>query len=187
MNAIERRIDELEQYVPPLTAPADLDAFWERNLQKFKTKPLNDRLEKVHTPLDTDVYKVIYEGFDDTPIHGWHIVPKRAVQKPVPCIVHFHGYAGSKGYPEHYASWILMGMAVFAVDVRGQGGETGNYLGGAFGMAKGWVSQGILNKEQSYYMATIIDSLKAVEWAAKQPHIDPAQIYVYGASQGTDI
>ena len=58
--------------------------------------------------------------------------------KGLPCIVTFPGYTGDKGYPENYAAWLLLGYAVLAVDVRGQGGETGNQMPEAAGSAKGW-------------------------------------------------
>ncbi|MFB5761651.1 acetylxylan esterase [Paenibacillus medicaginis] len=185
MNAIDKRINELTKYYPDLTTPADLDAFWERSLQKAYTKPVSAVKTPVPTPYAyMEVFHLTYEGWDDTPLHAWYIRPAFMKEEKLSCVVLFHGYTGGKGYPEQYASWLMLGMAVLAVDVRGQGGETGNRLDSGYGTVKGWVSQGILSKDTCYYKAITIDALKAVEWVSTQPDVDSAKIAVCGASQG---
>jgi len=187
MNFIEKKIAELHQYMPDQTAPEDLDQFWERTLQGASQKPLHAKRELVPclSPYMT-TYKVTYEGYDQTAIHGWYILPKfvDAEAGPLPCIVQYHGYHGSKSVPESYTNWLMMGYVVFAMDVRGQGGETGNLLPQSHGMTKGWITQGLLQPEQSYYQAITVDALKALEWVRQQPEVDAARIIVAGASQG---
>ncbi|MCZ8517151.1 alpha/beta fold hydrolase [Paenibacillus filicis] len=184
-NAIEKRIQELYHYMPPRTAKSDLSAFWERNLRSIESKPLNAKREAAVTPLAAvTAYRVTYEGFDATPIHGWFLLPKHGGAEPRPCIVKFHGYTGGSEYPEQHAQWLLMGYAVFAVDIRGQGGETGNLLPQTFGMTKGWITQGILDREACYYNAITADALKALAWAREQPEVDSSRIAVVGSSQG---
>lgn len=184
-NAIKRRIEDLEKMAPPLTAKPDLDKYWEQSLKQFANKPLNATKILVDTPFPhMEAYKVIYEGFDDTPIHGWYLLPRARREKQLPCVVLYHGYTGSKGLPEDYASYILMGMAVFAIDIRGQGGETGNYQDHTFGTTKGWITQGILYRDTCYYRAITIDALKALDWVTEQPEVDASRICASGASQG---
>ncbi|TBL79959.1 acetylxylan esterase [Paenibacillus thalictri] len=184
MNAIDKKIKEWTEYRPDLTAQPDLGVFWEEKLQHFKQKPLNVVRERVETPFPLmETYRLTYEGFDDTPIHGWYLLPP-GKREQVPCVVLFHGYTGGKGFPEKYAQWLLAGIAVLAVDVRGQSGETGNRLAQSHGMSKGWMTQNILDKHSCYYMAITVDALKAVEAAAAQPEVDQAKIAVVGASQG---
>lgn len=184
-HAISRRINELENLTPPLTAQADLDEYWDQTLMQFAGKPLNSKKTLVETPFPyMDVYKVQYEGFDTTPIYGWYLLPKFSHDRKIPCIVYYHGYTGSKGYPEDYAQYILMGMAVFAIDIRGQAGETGNLMPQDFGMSRGWITQGILNRDTCYYKAITIDAIKALDWVSEQPEVDPARICASGVSQG---
>ncbi|MEK3916364.1 acetylxylan esterase [Paenibacillus sp. FSL H7-0331] len=187
-SAIQKRVDELLQLNPPLTARDDLQSFWQTTLDTFKAKPLKGQREQRPSPQPyIDTYRVTYEGFDDTSIHGWYLIPKFARQDhqaKLPCVVIYQGYSGGSGYPEAYSQWLLMGIAVFAVDVRGQGGETGNQLPQSFGMTKGWITQGILDKDTSYYKAITIDSLKAVDWVSEQPEIDSTRIAITGGSQG---
>lgn len=205
MNAIERRIEDLRAYRVQPNPPEDLRDYWDRALDQARKKPLYETITETETPLAyAKVYKVTFQGYDETPIQAWYIVPTFALGQPegkgmadngqgepggdvtgkLPCIVHFHGYTGDKGYPESYAQWLLTGAAVLAVDVRGQAGETGNLLDQSYGMIKGWVTQGILVKERSYYQAIAIDAFKACELAGKLPYADPSNIVVMGGSQG---
>lgn len=185
MNAIHQRIEELKAQRPAKTGASDLDLFWDTMLDKYKAKPLEAKREEVATRFHgMKVLKVSYKGFDDTVIHGQLLLPTWKSDVPYPCVVIFPGYTAGKGAPEDYAPWLLMGIAVFAVDVRGQGGETGNQLGSSHGMITGWVTEGILDKEHSYYMAITIDAYKAIDWVAEQEDIDSNRIAVVGASQG---
>ncbi|UKS28342.1 acetylxylan esterase [Paenibacillus sp. HWE-109] len=184
MNAIETRIHALHQYVPELTAPTDLEDFWEQ-IALEAAESMEFSVEQVTSPfLQAKVYKVILEGAANTRIHAWYMLPIFHQPHPLPCIVTFHGYSDSKGQPENHAAWLLMGYAVFAIDIRGQGGETGNGLMQAYGMTKGWVTQGILEPESSYYRAVAIDCLRAVRCALIMPEIDPERVFVFGGSQG---
>ncbi|MBP3965974.1 acetylxylan esterase [Paenibacillus sp. DLE-14] len=167
--------------------PDQLQAFWDRVLRKYDDIPLELRRERADSPFPgITVDKITYKGFDDTPIHGWFIVPQAAASAgtKLPCIVTFPGYTDDRGYPERYASWLLLGYAVFAVDVRGQGGETGNYMPEQAGSVKGWVSGNLLEPEGSYYHALTLDVVRAIDAAAAQPEVDPDRLASVGGSQG---
>ncbi|CAM4261098.1 acetylxylan esterase [Saccharibacillus endophyticus] len=184
-HAIKARIQDLERYNPSQTAENDLEEFWSNTLAEYAEKPLNGKREPVRTPMSgMDVYMTTYEGADDTPLHAWYLTPKAEQGTKFPCIVHYHGYTGSKGMPEHFAHYILMGFAVLSVDVRGQGGDTGNRQEQSYGAIRGWVTPGILRRETAYYRAITVDAIRAAEWAAAQPETDAERIFVIGGSQG---
>lgn len=188
MNAIEKRIEELYRYQPDVAAPDDLAEFWNKTVKEAEETPFAGIRVLTETPFPAmDVYHVTYDGYDNTPLKGWYIVPKFSVERSLPCVVLFHGYTGGKGYPEQYADWLMLGYAVFAVDVRGQGGETGNRMENTYGMTRGWMTQGILDKDTCYYKAVVLDALRAIEWTASQSEIDPSRIAVAGDSQGGGI
>lgn len=184
MNAIDRRIQQLHHYRPDLTAEADLPDFWERTMAEVNGEDFTYGRREINTLIGgAAAYDVSFAGFGGTAIHGVFAKPSAAVG-PVPCVVIYPGYTSGKGDPEQFAKWISMGISVFAVDARGQGGTTGNRLGSSHGMVKGWVTEGILDLERCYYKALAIDNLRAVRWAFEQPDIDPDRIGVAGASQG---
>ncbi|WP_413242598.1 acetylxylan esterase [Paenibacillus sp. 1P07SE] len=188
MSFVTKRITELEQYTAPQTSQGDLAEYWEDTLKAAAARPLLDQREAQDSlSPHMDVCKITYKGYDDTPIHGWYLLPRFAPSEPgkgLPCIVIYHGYHGNKGYPEQYAAWLLLGYAVFAIDVRGQSGETGNMLAQEHGMTSGWITQGLLDPRGCYYQAITVDAIRAVEWAAAQPEVDASRVIVMGGSQG---
>lgn len=188
-HAITRRGRELQQYTAELTIDTvKLDDFWTASLQAYENKPLAIERERQESPFpNVTIDKLTYKGYDDTPIHGWFMVPhapNTAQTAKYPTIVTFPGYTDDRGYPERYAQWLLLGYAVFAVDVRGQGGETGNYMPEQSGSVKGWVSSNLLVPEGSYYHALTIDVVRAIDAAAAQPEVDAAKLATVGGSQG---
>ncbi|WP_138752667.1 acetylxylan esterase [Paenibacillus sinopodophylli] len=186
MHAIEKRKSDLLAYYPPVTMDtAKLGHYWDKVLESYADKPLGIVKEMLDTPLPTvRTERLTYKGSDETPIHGLYIVPEQGLrEEQLPCVVIYQGYTGDKGLPERYAAWLLLGYAVFAVDARGQGGETGNLLTTDEGAIKGWVTQGIDNIEQSYYRAITMDAVRAVDAAALQPEVDASRIAVVGGSQ----
>ncbi|MGG1514472.1 alpha/beta fold hydrolase [Paenibacillus oryzisoli] len=187
MNAVRERIGALEQIVTPLTANADFNTYWAEELRTVRERELGgSRVETKSLMPTVKAYRVQFYGADHTPLYGWFLVPDRpgGTDSKLPCAVKFHGYTGNKGFPEEHADLLMMGMAVFSVDVRGQGGESGNLLPQTFGMATGWVSQGICAKEESYYRAVVLDAVRAIDWVSEQPEVDPLRIAAVGSSQG---
>ncbi|WP_309122086.1 acetylxylan esterase [Paenibacillus sp.] len=184
VNAIEKRIEELHRFRPASEPPEDHAEFWERTTEEaLGSAFVSERIE-IETPMTgMKAYDVAFEGFSGTTIRGLYMVPA-FTEGPYPCILTFPGYTGGKGLPEAYARWILMGVAVFAVDVRGQGGETGNTLDSDFGMVRGWITQNITDPERCYYKAVTVDCLRAAQWMSKQPELDPKRLGVVGGSQG---
>lgn len=186
MNYIETRIQSLRNLKPDLTAQPDLEQFWEKVDREAGEEISYSLTEQVSPFPNAPVYRLIYEGAANTPIHAWYMLPKhkQPSNEPFPCVVYIHGYQGSKGMPEDHAAWLMMGYAVLALDVRGQSGDTGNNLPQDHGMIRGWMTQGILHPETSYYRAVSIDCLRAVRLAMALPETDSGRVYVVGASQG---
>jgi len=186
MNFIQQRIQSLHSVTANLTAEPDFDRFWKRVAEEAGNHASYTITEESSPFQNEPVYRLVYEGAANTSIHAWYMHPnrKQPSDKPFPCIVFIHGYHGSKGSPEDHAAWLMMGYAVIAIDVRGQMGDTGNNMPQEFGMVKGWMTQGILDPETSYYRAITIDALRAIHIAMELPEIDSERVFVVGASQG---
>lgn len=184
MNAIEKRIEELHRFRPVCEPPEDHAVFWARTKEEAIGSAFESTRSAAECPLSgMNVYDVAFEGFAGTTIRGTFMVPAYR-EGPHPCLLTFPGYTGGKGLPEFYAHWVLLGAAVFAVDVRGQGGETGNTLDSDFGMTRGWITQGIADPDRCYYKAVTVDCLRAAQWMSEQPELDPNRLGVVGGSQG---
>jgi cephalosporin-C deacetylase len=185
MDAIARRVKDLESFTSELTGRVDLAGFWDKTLGEEREAAWTMERKQVDSPLiGVTVYDTVYTGYAGTPIHGWLLLPELANRQPLPCIVLYHGYTGSRELPEHHAAWLLMGYAVFAMDVRGQSGATGNTLEQTNGMVKGWVTQNLHDKDSFYYKAITVDALRAIRFVREQPELDSDRIVVMGTSQG---
>ncbi|MFI2858223.1 acetylxylan esterase [Paenibacillus sp. JSM ZJ436] len=185
MNTISLRKIELENCSPiPTMDESRLNRFWDEQLARHEERPMEVTIAGEDTPYPgMKVNKVTYKGFDETPVHAWHIAPVQA-ETNAPCVVTFPGYTMDRGFPERYAHYLLLGWHVLAVDVRGQSGETGSLLPLDSGIARGWITQGIMEAERSYYMAVTIDAMRAVKVAAGLPGVDAKRIATAGGSQG---
>lgn len=186
MGFLKEKVDELYAYRPPLTKQPDFDAFWSDTLAQAKNQPLHPQRERVAYPSPfVTVYDIRYHGFDETPIHGWLILPTFLKRETYPCLIHYHGFTNSRGFPANFMMWATMGIAVLSVDCREQGGETGNcarYTQG--GQFVNVTSKGLLDKKEYYYRAVYMDCLKAIDFAESCAEIDRKQIFLHGVSQG---
>lgn len=185
---VDLPLSELEHYNPASTAQPDFAEFWAETVAASDVQPLNISIEEYPFPTErVTVYSVRYDGFgQDTRIAGWYLVPRPEYRlnglEKTPTLVFYHGYSGSKGLPINYMSWALQGYNVFAVDTRGQNGETpdnNNYRSGA---VLGCMTKGILDHKNYYYRYAYMDCVRAVDFVRTRPEVGP--IIVSGGSQG---
>lgn len=186
MGYLEEQLTTLHAYLPDLTRRPDFDAFWRETRHKADCVPLRPTREVHAFPGNAaDVYDISFRGFDETPIHGWYLVPKglRAEDR-VPCLIHYHGFTGHRGFPAEFLQWVSLGVSVLSVDCREQGGMTGNEAAFSSGYATNVACKGILDKNEYYFRAVYMDCVKAIDLALAQPETDSTRIIIEGGSQG---
>ncbi|MDP4153012.1 MAG: acetylxylan esterase [Bacillota bacterium] len=185
MSYLEQVSKELFEYKPALTKREDFDEFWEATIKKAKSVPLNSKMELYDYPSKyIKVYSISYNGFDDTRIHGWYIVPQFTDMKKLPCLINFHGFTGNRGMPADFMMWVMQGIAVISVDCREQSGETGNSAVYTSGSMQNVISKGLLDKNEYYFRAVYMDCLKAIDFAETCDKVDKDRIIIHGGSQG---
>lgn len=185
MNFLDSKIKELYSYLPPLTKRPDFDEFWRDTIAQTKNVPLNAEVIPYDYPSQyVKVYEIQYNGFDDTRIHGWYMVPAFIKKEKYPCLVNYHGFTGNRGMPADFMAWIMMGMAVVSVDCREQSGKTGNSAVYSGGMTGNVTCKGVLDKNEYYYRAVYMDCIKALDFADSRPEVDNDRLVIHGVSQG---
>lgn len=184
--AVDLSLEKLRVYKPQLTKCRDFDAFWEQMLNESSQYPVNGELVPYDYPVkEVRVYNAYYDGFNGARINGWYILPNNAGRdSKVPVIIHYHGYTGSKGYVQEYLKWAIQGYAVFSVNVRGQGGITPDPAAYSQGSITGWMTLGILDKNEYYYRNVYMDCVRAIDFVCSREEIDTGRIGIYGESQG---
>ena len=183
MAHFDMPLEQLQTYTPPLTRRADHAAFWSTTLAKAQDIPLEIRT----TPVDFlvagyQVQDVSFLSWAETPMAGTFVCP--AGSGPFPALVIYHGYYGRRPDTFTLLAWAAAGYAVLAVDVRGQGGYTGDSAIYPDGQAAGWLTKGIAQPDTYYYRGVYVDCVRAVDVLATMPGVDPTRIGVTGISQG---
>lgn len=185
MPYTDKALQELLAYLPELTKRPDFDAFWRETLDASARVPLDIELTPYDYPSPyAKVYDMSYAGFDGTRIHGWYIVPAFLEKDNYPCLIHYHGFTGSRGTPAEFMQWLMMGLAVVSVDVRGQCGSTGSRWAYSGGTTQSVVCNGILDKYEYYFRAVYMDCVRALDFASAQREVDKSRLIIEGGSQG---
>lgn len=184
MPSIDKPLEELVGYKPEQTRQPDFDAFWCGTCAESDEVPLNASFEPVADtfPL-ARVFDVSYDGADGVRVKGWFVTP-RDVGGPLPTVVQYIGYTGGRDFPHQMAPHVLNGFCAFIMDTRGQGGNTGQRLATSHGGQRGFITHGILDKEEYYLKHLYLDARRAVAVVREREEVDADRIATIGGSQG---
>lgn len=175
--------EQLEQYRPQPHAPADLDAFWSATIDAALAQPLGIELRAYDLDLAGVVTtKVSFAGFEAGTISGWYLRPDRAGVHPG--LVVYHGYSGRAPRPLELYAIAAQGIAVLAVDCRGQNGDSSDEVARPSGHVAGWMTHGIRDPERYYYRHVYADAVRALEVLCSFAEVDGSRIATTGISQG---
>ena len=186
-------LKELEKFAPGTNSKPDFEIFWKESLTRYLSHDTSALLVEIDSPITVfETYDVTVAGFNGDPIKGWFIKPKNAA-KDLPCIVMYDGYGGGRGLLNEWLFWPSAGYAILVMDTRGQGasgwrvGDTpdGNYPRAS--QTPGFMTAGILNRDDYYYRRVFTDAVAFVRAASKLPGVNPARIITAGGSQGGGI
>ncbi|MET8005605.1 acetylxylan esterase [Nonomuraea glycinis] len=194
MPLFDLPLEQLRDYRPERDEPADFDDFWSRTLAEAREFPLDATFTPYDAPYtNVEVYDVSFAGWGGHRINGWLLTPSGA-EGPLPCVMHYIGYGGGRGFPHDHLIWPAAGHAVFVMETRGHGGAqtqspgvTGDPHGSASSQAPGMMTRGILDPDDYYYRRVFTDAVRAVEAAAAHPAVDAERVIASGASQGGGI
>ncbi len=176
--------DAVADYRSPALCPADFDAFWAATLAEARAHPLDLVLDPVESGPVFAVHDLSFRGFGGHVVKGWLIAPPGARG----VVVKFIGYNGGRSFAHEHLFWPATGRAVLVMDTRGQGsgwapGATPDPVGSDPAHA-GFMTKGILRREDYFYRRVFTDAVRAVE-AARSLNLGP--VAVTGGSQGGGI
>jgi cephalosporin-C deacetylase len=182
----------LENHKVAPTALSDFDEFWRSTLDTYLVKVPEYTLTPAQSPLTlVSVHDITVAGFNSDPIKGWFIQPQGRDEK-TPCIIFYDGYGGGRGLPHEWLFWANVGYRVLVMDTRGQGGgfRVSHTPDGSYPrdpQSPGFMTSGILDRENYYYRRVYVDAVSFVEVAKVLPGVDTERIVVAGGSQGGGI
>ncbi len=186
MEPLQEQMQRLQSLNVPQTKRPDFEEFWQGVLREVRRAPLDVESTVAEHPIPgMEVRDLTYAALDGTRIRAWLLMPAQARHGPVPCLVHYHGAGGSRGFPSNHVQWVAMGSAVLAMDFRMQGGSTGSqtgFCGGAGGVHLGTL--GLPGRKTWYRYWAVVDALRALLVALETPEVDSSRIALCGGSQG---
>jgi cephalosporin-C deacetylase len=177
-------IEELRLYKGSGRRPEDFDEYWDDGLEEvYGVAPRAEMLPARFGLKGFDCCDLFYTSANNARIHAKVIKPAHAESLPI--ALHFHGYSG-RAYDWHeYVAFAAAGFCVFAMDCRGQAGQSQD-LGGVNGNTlNGHIVRGLSEgKEHLLFRQIFLDTAQLARVAKDMPFTDSARICAFGGSQG---
>lgn len=186
MPIIDKPISELERYQGTNPRPADFDEYWETALKEMKsTDPQVTFTPSEFQAPGVECYDMYFNGVRNARIYAKHVRPKNVTGK-IPAVMMFHGYSGDSGEWWDKIVYAASGIAVFAMDVRGQGGkseDSGGFMGTTY---DGQIVRGLDNDDPQdlFFRHVFLDTAEMAGIAMDLDFIDEKRVYATGGSQG---
>jgi cephalosporin-C deacetylase len=178
-------IEELRSYMGSSPRPVDFDSFWGDALKEMRDVDPKVELEpaKFKAP-GADCFNLFFTGVGGARIRAKYLKPHK-FSNPMPCVLQFHGYTASSGEWFSKLAFLNMGMAVAALDCRGQGGMSEDS-----GCVKGNTQQGHIirglseSPEKLLFRQIFLDAAQLAGIVMSFSEIDEERIAAMGGSQG---
>lgn len=185
-----------EQFSQGLPCPKDFMKFWKSELRKMRRLPMNPVLREVEVKgedaKDYICYEITLDCVDDTPVRGYMAMPRAAARKSLPIVVFMHaaGVAGNwcRSHADEAVRMAKWGNGAIAVDFNAFGmlnDQPQSYYDELEnGPLKGYSTRGSKDRESFFFKNMYLRTVRAVDFAVKQPQWDGKRILAYGQSQG---
>lgn len=196
MPLFDLPLDQLRQYRPDRSEPADFDAFWSATLAE-QPESLNVITRPEPAPFaGITVHDVEFAGFGGHRIRGWWLQPDGSRGRTT-CVLHYPGYGGGRGYPHQWLGYAALGASVLVIDARGQGGgsdspgstpdpgpDGASPLG--TGEVAGFLTRGLEDPDRFYLRRLYVDAYRSVDVARELAGAE-AEIVIAAGSQGGGV
>lgn len=186
MDRIDMAVKDLEQYLGTNLKPIDFDEYWDKAISDMKSVNPQVKMQKASFQApDVECFDMYFTGVDGARIYAKHLRPKK-IEGKIPAVILFHGYHGNSGEWYDKLAYAMSGMAVFAMDVRGQGGKSEDVGGVCGNTVHGHIIRGLAeeNPEKLLYRSIFLDTAELAGIAMDMDFVDEAKVYARGGSQG---
>ncbi|MCD8561964.1 MAG: acetylxylan esterase [Acholeplasmataceae bacterium] len=164
--------------------PKQFDAFWRHAKDELREIPFTFQVHHISSREGIDeIGDFSYRGAKKEKVYGFYLKHKEG---PRPTMLMFHGYGWHKGNPEEYLDWYQLGVNVFAIDIRGQKGQTMDRFPYPSGDHR-LMTRGLGYPEHYYLKHVYQDGLQLIELVKTLDFVDPKKVILHGGSQGGGI
>lgn len=186
MPLVDKPLHELKEYYGISPKPGDFDQFWQKALSEVQAtdpKPILEPSKDIH-PRNAEAFDLWFTGVGGARIYAKYLRPKNA-PKPHPAVLFFHGYTGHSGDWQDKLSYVGEGLAVAALDCRGQGGRSEDNTPVRGNTMQGQFIRGLDDApEKLLFRSIFLDTVQLARVVMSFDEIDADRIGTYGGSQG---
>lgn len=179
-------VKELENYAGTNPRPADFDDYWEKAIAEMKgIDPKVTMTAASFQAPGVECYDMYFTGVNGARVYAKHLRPAKSSGK-MPAVLLFHGYSGESGDWYTKLGYVASGAAVFAMDVRGQGGKSEDAGGVCGNTYHGHIIRGLEEKDphKLLFRDIFLDTAQLAGLAMELDYIDETKVYAAGGSQG---
>lgn len=186
MPVLDMKIEELENYNGVNPKPIDHAEYWEKAIAEMKAVEPQVTMKKADfkSPI-AECYDMYFTGVNGARIYVKYLRPKNVAGK-IPAVLQFHGYWGNCGDWCDKLGYAASGMAVFAMDVRGQGGKSEDVGGVCGNTLHGHIIRGLSEEDPQklLFRDIFLDTAELAGIVMDMEFIDDTKVYAMGGSQG---
>jgi cephalosporin-C deacetylase len=187
MPLLDKPLPELHAYAGRNPVPADFDAYWDTALAEMEAVDPQVELKpaKFQAPA-AECFDLYFTGVGDARVYAQYLRPKKAAGQ-TPAVLQFHGYSISAGEWNDKLSYVGgAGIAVAALDCRGQGGRSEDPGGVQGTTLRGHIIRGLDDPDprKLAFRQIFLDTAQLAKIVAGFPEIDGGRIGAMGGSQG---
>ena len=180
-------LEQLESYEGKTPRPGDFDEYWERAVEEMRGVDPQLCITRAEFQAPTvDCYEMYFTGVNGARIHVKHLRP-RQIKGKIPAVLQFHGYGDDCGsWVSDRLAYAASGYAVFAMDVRGQGGLSEDVSRVKGDTVHGHVIMGLEeeNPHKLLYRDIFLDTAQLAGLVLGMDFVDETKVYAIGGSQG---
>lgn len=183
---IDMPVKELEKYNGVNPKPVDFEEYWDKAIAEMKSVDPQVVMTKSEFQTPTvECYDMYFTGVNGARIYVKHLRPKDITEK-IPAVLQFHGYSGSSGDWSSKLGYAASGIAMFAMDVRGQGGRSEDVGGVRGNTLRGHIIRGLEEDDphKLLFRDIFLDTAELAGIVMGLDYIDETKVFATGGSQG---
>ncbi len=187
----------MEGFKPGFEKPADFYEWWQMQVAKLRTLPIEAKMTEVEVPEKYADDYVCYDvevncGEGGAPVRGYMAMPKGAIEKSLPICIFTHGAGvkgdGNRSKIEVALRYARQGGGSISLDLNAHGmlgGQPQEYYDNLNETTlKDYKDRPIENREDYYFRGMYLRVQRALDWLCTLPEWDGERVLVIGHSQG---
>lgn len=186
MPLVDKPLHELKTYQGTNPRPQDFDTYWDDSLKELdgiEPDPILVPNDSISTR-NADCFDLTFTSVGGARIYAKYLRPKNAANCPAALM--FHGYSAESGEWNDKLAYVGEGIALAAMDSRGQGGLSQD-VGGTLGTTlRGHIVRGLEDPDPKklLFRSHFLDTVQLARVIASFEEIDADRIGCFGGSQG---